>query len=59
MLAKLFVGGLSWQVLLGFTWDLNMHQEKKIGYGKCFDFCADKYIYLRIPKDENPLIKGF
>ena len=26
------------------TWDLNMHQEKKIIYGKFFDFCAEKCI---------------
>ena len=42
------------------TWDQNMHQEKKkIVHGKFFDFCADKYIYKRIPKDENPPMKGF
>ena len=34
-------------------------REKKIDYGKFFDFCADKYIYKRIPKDENPPMKGF
>ena len=26
-------------------WDLNMHQEKKIAYGKFFDFRAQKCIY--------------
>ena len=34
-------------------------KRKKIDYGKFFDFCAEKYIYKRIPKDENPPMKGF
>ena len=34
-------------------------KRKKIHYGNFFDFCADKYIYKRIPKDENPHMKGF
>ena len=29
----------------GLTWDQNMHQEKKIHYGKFFDFCAEKCVY--------------
>ena len=41
------------------TWDENMHQEKKIHYGNFFYFCAHEYIYKRIPKDENPPMKGF
>ena len=28
-----------------FTWDENMYQEKKIDYGKFFDFCAEKCVY--------------
>ena len=27
------------------TWDQNMYQEKKIHYGKFFDFCAEKCVY--------------
>ena len=41
------------------TWDQNMYQEKKITYGKFFDFWADEYIYKRIPEHENPPMKGF
>ena len=29
---------------LYYTWDENMHQEKKKCYGKFFDFCAEKCI---------------
>ena len=34
-------------------------KRQKIAYGKFFDFWADEYIYKRIPKDENPPMKGF
>ena len=34
-------------------------REKKLSMVNFFDFCADKYIYKRIPKDENPPMKGF
>ena len=30
---------------INFTWDENMHQEKKNTYGKFFDFCAEKCVY--------------
>ena len=41
------------------TWDLNMHQEKKMFHGKFFDFRAQKCIKNWIPRDQNPPIKGF
>ena len=31
-----------------------MHQEKKIAYGKFFDFRAQKCIQNLIPRDQNP-----
>ena len=34
-------------------------RDKKIAYGKFFDFWADEYRYKRIPKDENPPMTGF
>ena len=34
-------------------------KRKKKYYGNFFDFCAEKYIYKMIPKDENPPMKGF
>ena len=34
-------------------------KRKKIIHGKFFNFCSDKYVYKRIPKDENLPMKGF
>ena len=50
----------SWIICITYTHGTRTCiKRKKIDYGKFFDFCADKYICKRIPKDENPSIKGF
>ena len=33
--------------------------REKITYGKFFDFCAEKCVYNKIPRDQNPPMKGF
>ena len=34
-------------------------KRKKIDYGKFFYFCAEKCVYNKIPRDQNPPIPGF